>query len=244
MKNIIYIFFLLFVGISFSQDKNQLEKEKNEEEKDTLHFQIPNISSSDSLKFEPIFFDWNDSINMDRIRLDEIEIIAPFKFEDIKERNQYLILQRKTRKVWPYAVLAAERLEELRNRLDLIESNYDKKAYTQRVQRYMEGQFAKKLKKLTRSEGQILVKLLYRQTGETTYEILKDLRSGWRAFRYNITAGMFTISLKEEYNPLENKEDYFIEHILRRSFQMGYLDEENPNMEIDFSEALQKWEKN
>ncbi len=239
MKNIIYIFFLLFTGFNFAQQKNQdsLQNEKSKTKDSTV-----SSFSTDSLQFENFFFDWNDSINMDRIRLEEVEIIAPFKFDSQEERRAYLILERKTRKVWPYAVLAAERLEELRNRLDKIDSNYDKKAYTQRVQQYMEGQFAKKLKKLTRSEGQILVKLLYRQTGETTYEILRELRSGWRAFRYNITAGIFTISLKEEYNPLENKEDYFIEHILRRSFQMGYLDQQNPKIDIDFSEALQKWE--
>src|SRR5699024_6984444 len=156
--------------------------------------------------------------------LDKVVIISPFRFDNKKERRKYLILRYKTRKVWPYAVLAADRLNELQKRLKTLKTNREKAAYTRRVQRYMENEFKEQLKKLTHTEGLILVKLLYRQTGDSTFDVIRDLRSGFRAFRYNLTAGLFSISLKREYDPYEVKEDYVIEHILQWAFQHNQLE--------------------
>lgn len=173
--------------------------------------------------------------------LKKVVIISPFHFSDKNERRQYLILRYKTRKVWPYAVIAADRLNTLRQRLDSLDTKREKAAYTRRVQNYMEGEFKERLKKLTRSEGQILVKLLYRQTGDSTFDVIRDLRSGFRAFRYNLTAGLFSISLKKEYDPYEVKEDYVIEHILQWGFQHNQLKEQAPAIDIDYEILMEKW---
>ena len=87
----------------------------------------------------------------------------------------------------------------------------------------MEGEFSEQLKKLTRTEGRILIKLVHRQTGETMYELIKEYRSGWKAFWYNSTANMFRLSLKKEYNPGEDGLDFIVEDILQRSFNNGTL---------------------
>lgn len=240
MKNIFYISFFLFFGWSYGQI--QPDSLSSNEDQSVIQKEFQVFYLNDSTEWSNVFFDYSDSISMDRIRLAEVQIVAPFKFSNRDDRREYFILKRKTEKVWPYAKLASEHLEELRTRLETIDNKYDRKVYTQRVQNYMEEKFTKQLKNLTKTEGQILVKLLYRQTGETTYEVVQDLRNGWRAFRYNVTAGIFTISLKEEYNPLENKEDFFIEHILRRGFQLGTIDYQDPKIPVDFSTVLEKWE--
>lgn len=183
-----------------------------------------------------------DSVqNLQAIDLDEVVLVGRYKFKDRRERHQYLILKRKTFKVWPYAVLASDRLQALRDRLEKIESKSSKRHYTKIVQNYIENEFKQELKKLTKTEGQILVKLMYRQTGETTFDIVKDLKSGWRAFWYNTTASLFNISLKEKFSPAQVKEDYMIEHILRRAFQTGELDDHDPEIELDFAAALSRW---
>src|SRR5690606_26587870 len=105
-----------------------------------------------------------------------------------------------------------------------IEKKSHRKRYTKQVQNYIEGEFSDRLKKLTHSEGQILVKLIHRQTGRTAFDLVKELRTGWRAFWYNTTANLFEISLKEEYNPYQVKEDYLIEDILERSFRDNILE--------------------
>ncbi|WP_299779442.1 DUF4294 domain-containing protein [uncultured Formosa sp.] len=182
-----------------------------------------------------------DSIFKNSINLDEVFLLNKIEFTDRKEHIQYIILRRKTMKVYPYAKMASERLQELKLRLDKLDRNSDKKRYTKQVQHYLEDEFTAELKKLTRTEGQILVKLIHRQTGITTFDLIKNLRSGWRAFWFNNTARLFDISLKEEFDPIASKEDYFIEDILQRCFLNNRLERQNSVLDFDFYEAEHKW---
>ena len=182
-----------------------------------------------------------DSILKKVIDLDEVLILNKLNFKDRDERIKYLILKRKTLKVYPYAKLAADRLTELNERLALLHKKRDRKRYTKIIQRYIEEEFSAELKKLTRTEGQILVKLIHRQTGKTTFDLVKELRSGWRAFWYNNTAKLFDISLKKEFDPINEKEDFLIEDILERAFQSRQLERQKPAIEFDYYELAEKW---
>ena len=122
-----------------------------------------------------------------------------------------------------------------------MEKKRDRKQYAKVIQRYIEGEFSDELKKLTRTEGQILIKLIHRQTNRTTFELIKELRSGWRAFWFNNTASLFDLSLKKEYDPMHVKEDYLIEDILQRNFQSGRLERQKDALDLDFFELTDKW---
>lgn len=196
--------------------------------------------ASDTLEYE-YFIVEGDTMVRETIALDEVLVLGKLKFKSDLDRRKYLILRRKTRKVYPYAKLASERLLELQSRLDLIKTKRDRKKYTKIVQNYIEDQFSAELKKLTRTEGQILVKLIHRQTGETAYSLIKDLKSGWRAFWYNSTASLFDISLKEEYHPESNQEDFLIEDILQRSFQSKILEPQSSVLDFNFQDLTNKW---
>mgnify|MGYP000091342915 CR=1 FL=1 len=184
-----------------------------------------------------------DSIPHRSINLNEVLLLHKLKFESKADRKRYLILRRKTIKVYPYAKLAAERLKSLNERMNQIKKKSDQKKYAKMIQKYIEDEFSEELKKLTKTEGQILVKLIYRQTGETTFDLIKRLRSGWRAFWFNGTANLFNISLKEIYDPEHVKEDYLIEDVLQRNFQSGNLERQAPAIEFDFLELTAKWLK-
>jgi hypothetical protein len=184
-----------------------------------------------------------DSIPREFINLEEVVLLNKLKFTSKENRKRYLILRRKTRKVYPYAKLASERLTVMMERLKNVEKKRDKKKYTKRVQKFIEEEFTEKLKKFTRTEGQILAKLIDRQTGRTAFDLVKELRTGWKAFWYNTTANIFDISLKEEYNPYVNKEDYLIEDILERSFQENILERQAPAFPIDFLDLTVYWNK-
>ncbi|WP_010232288.1 DUF4294 domain-containing protein [Gillisia marina] len=218
-----YIFFLLLLN-AWSQT--------NVPEQDTIQ--------QDTTQRE-YFIVMGDTVVRETIDLDEVLILGKLKFGSDQARRRYLILRRKTRKVYPYAKLASERLLELESRLGQIKSKRDRKRYTKVVQNYIEDQFSAELKKLTRTEGQILVKLIHRQTGETAFKLIKDLKSGWRAFWYNSTASLFDISLKEEYHPESNQEDYLIEDILQRSFQSKILEPQPSVLDFNFHELTNKW---
>lgn len=184
-----------------------------------------------------------DTIPRQFIDLNEVYLLGDLKFDSNEEKRKYLILKRKTEKVYPYAHLAADRLYTLNLRLEKLENKRQRKVYTKRIQRYIEGEFTDELKKLTRSEGRILVKLIHRQTGMTTYNLVKEFRTGWRAFWYNTTASLYDISLKEEFNPQEVKEDFYIEDILQRAFQKGKLELQHPAFEIDYFQLVDYWEQ-
>lgn len=165
-----------------------------------------------------------DTITGQSIDLEEVVILPRLRLNTNEERRRYLILQRKTLKVYPYAKLAAERLETLNARMADVKSKRQRKKYTRMVQKFVENEFADKLKKFTITEGQILIKLIHRQTGETAFDLIKELRSGWRAFWYNNTAKLFDMSLKIPFDPEVEEEDFLIEDILQRQFDKGNLE--------------------
>ena len=183
-----------------------------------------------------------DTIPREYIGLEEVVLLNKLSFNNKVDRRRYLILRRKTRKVYPYAKLASERLLTMTSRLQTIKKKRQAKKYTKRIQKYIEQEFSEKLKKLTKTEGQILVKLIHRQTGTTAYDLVKELRTSWRAFWYNTTASLFDISLKQTYTPYNVEEDYLIEDILERSFQAEILQRQPPFFEIDFLELSSHWD--
>lgn len=182
-----------------------------------------------------------DSIPRTTIDLEEVMLLHKLKFDNKKSRIQYLILRRKTLKVYPYAKMAADRLDSLNTTLSTMTKEREKNRYTKKLQKYIEGEFSEELKKMTRTEGQILVKLIHRQTGKTTFDLVKELRTGWKAFWYNTTAKLFDISLKKEFDPVNVKEDYLIEDILQRSFQNGLLERQRSAIKFDFYDLTKKW---
>ena len=182
-----------------------------------------------------------DSVPKKLIELDEVLILNKLNFDSKEDKVKYLILKRKTIKVYPYAKLAADRLTALNDRLASLKKKSERKRYTKIIQNYIEEEFSAELKKLTRTEGQILVKLIHRQTGLTTFDLVKELRSGWRAFWYNNTARLFDISLKREFDPVNVKEDFLIEDILERAFQNRQLERQKPALDFDYYELAEKW---
>ncbi len=168
------------------------------------------------------------------IELDEVILLNKLKFKTTYDKNYYYWFRKKTLKAYPYAKLAAERLETLNARLEKIKSKRKKKKYIKTVQKYLEGEFTDQLKKMTRTEGRILIKLIHRQTGKTTFELIKDIRSGWKAFWYNNTAKLFKLSLKSEYNPETINEDFLIEDILQRAFVDDILEKQHSKLDFDY----------
>lgn len=176
------------------------------------------------------------------IQLSEVLIFGKERTFDSQEaQRKYLILQSRVKKVYPYARLAAERLEIMEKAMDTMPRRMQK-TYTKRMQRYIEQRFTDELKKLSRSQGRILVKLIHRQTGRTSFELVKELRNSWSAFWYNNTAWLYDISLKKPYNPWQDEEDFWIEDILQRAFYKGELQPQDPAYPIDYTELTKQWE--
>ncbi|WP_396168672.1 DUF4294 domain-containing protein [Flavobacterium sp.] len=182
-----------------------------------------------------------DSIKMDTILLSDVSF-SKVKM-DPEQKKQFLLLQNRVYKVYPFAKTASDRLSLLNKNMEVLQSNKEKKRYFKIVEDFINNEFKEKLKKLSHKQGQILVKLIYRQTGISTYNLIKDYKSGWKAFWSNNAARLFDINLKEIYEPLNNNEDYLIETILYRAFSNGRLQEQKAANPVEIDELNEHWEK-
>ena len=184
-----------------------------------------------------IFLNPGDTLE---VKFDEFMLLPKHKFKAPIDVRYYYWFRKKVYKAYPYAKLASERLDTLNARLDQIDSSSKRKKYLKLIQDYLEGEFSDQLKKMTRTEGRILIKLIHRQTGKTAFENIRELRSGWRAFWYNTTATVFKLSLKDEYQPALENEDYLIEDVLQRAFIEGKLERQPAKIVFDFAKIAAK----
>jgi hypothetical protein len=172
---------------------------------------------------QPIYIVEGDTLVNPYVDLNEVVVLPDLKFDNYNAYLVYYRLRKRTLKVYPYAKMASDRLLVLNERLAKIKGKRARKRYTKRVERYLEQEFEAELRRLSRTEGRILIKLIHRETGQTTHELIKKLRSGWRAFVYQTTAKFFDLNLKTPFNPAEVQEDAMIEGILLRAFAEGTL---------------------
>lgn len=175
------------------------------------------------------------------IELEEVIINKNQVKIDDEARKRFLILQRRVYKVYPYAKLASERLVQLNKGMAGLKTNKERKKYFKITEDYLNNEFEGQLKKLSRKDGQILVKLINRQTGKTTFTLIKTLKSGWKAFWANNTARVFDINLKTEYAPMNVYEDYLIETIIDRAFKSRRLTPQAAAKPIDVEEMAELW---
>lgn len=181
----------------------------------------------------------NDTIFKDTIQLEEI-VLYKGKI-DFESKKQFELLKNRVYRTYPYAKLASERLTALNRGMASLKTNKEKKKYFKIVEDYLNNEFEAQLKKLSRKQGQILIKLIHRQTGTTTYELVRTLKSGWTAFWSNTTAKMFDLNMKAQYSPYEVNEDYLIETILVRAFESRRLINQPPAKPINYDNLTDFW---
>ena len=148
------------------------------------------------------------------ISLPWVIIEAPMPFETRRQYEKWTKLKYNVKKVYPYAIVAAAKLKEMELTLDKLPNENARKAYAKKVEKELQEQFGEELKKLTVNQGKILIKLIDRETGETSYELVKDLRGSFSAFMWQSLARLFGSSLKTDYDP--QGEDRLIEAAIKQ----------------------------
>lgn len=162
-------------------------------------------------------------IGHDTIFISDLPEVEILEFKSKEDRSSYFILKRRVLKVYPYALLAKGKLNEINLALDTIPKRRKKKRYTKEVTKWVKEEYTDRLKSLTMSEGKILVKLIYRETHTTSYEIVKSYRGRFNAFFWQTMARLWDNNLKLKYDPVNVKEDMLIEHILLQAKIEGVL---------------------
>jgi hypothetical protein len=136
--------------------------------------------------------------------------------KDSNYQKKYNRLVYNVKKVLPYAKMASFRFQLMEQNLQVLPTEKARKEYLKRTEKAVKNQFMDDLKGLTRSQGRILIKLIYRETGKTTYELLQTYRGDLTAVYWQGLAKVFDANLKEEYDPTE---DWQIEQIIK---QLGF----------------------
>ncbi len=136
----------------------------------------------------------------------------PPKFKSKKESRKYRRLKRYVKKVYPYALLASQKINECNK--EIIANPEVKKSAMKKVEKALKDKYGPELKKLTMSQGKILLLLIDRQTGNTAFALVKELRGGFSASMYQGVARLFGSSLKVNYQP--KGKDWMIEDIVKK----------------------------
>jgi len=141
-----------------------------------------------------------------------VVIFPPIRIETRQDAKRFSRLIYNIKKVYPYAKLAGQRLKYYKSILDTIPTEKARKLFIKKAQKELENQFGDEIKDLTYSQGKILIKLIYRETGNSTFDIVKELRGGFTAFIWQALAKIFGYDLKSNYDPAGS--DQTIEQIV------------------------------
>ena len=168
-----------------------------------------NIAKNDTIIVQAVVVD-GDTIPFAYLPM--VNIYSQRIFKSKRAQVKYTKLRRDVIKVWPYAKLAGEKFKQLEKELSMTNDKRVQKALVDKTEKEIMVKFEAELKKLTVTQGRILIKLIDRQTGNTSYRVLQDLKGNLNAFFWQSLARLFGSNLKSHYDP--NGEDAEIEKIV------------------------------
>ena len=135
--------------------------------------------------------------------LPELYVYPPLKFKSEKQRRAYNRLVYNVKKVLPIAQQVNGLIAETYETLEMLPTKKEKQAHISRVERDIKAQYTPQMKKLTYSQGKLLIKLVDRECNQSSYEIVQAFLGPARAAFYQVFAWTFRASLKKEYHPEE-----------------------------------------
>lgn len=160
--------------------------------------------SQDSLKVGkyrlPVIIDGDDTIPV--VNLPTVTVVDFSDPEVLKNLQAYYRLRFNVIKVYPYAKLASVKLNEMNEHVATLKSNKEKRQYIRSAEKQLKEDFETQIKNLSINQGNVLIKLINRETGNTSFELIKELRGSFNAFFAQGIAKVFGHDLKDTYDPL------------------------------------------
>lgn len=135
------------------------------------------------------------------IQLRTVYIFSPLKFKNEKERQEYYRLIRNVKKVYPISRKVNQAIIETYEYLQTLPTKKERQKHIKRVEKGLKEQYTPLMKKLSFAQGKLLIKLIDRQSNQTSYELVKAFMGPFKAGFYQTFAALFGASLKKEYDP-------------------------------------------
>ncbi|MCM1517554.1 MAG: DUF4294 domain-containing protein [Pseudoflavonifractor sp.] len=145
--------------------------------------------------------------------LNEIKVFPPLKFKNKKQEQFYWRTVRDVKKTLPYAKLICETLIETYEYIETFPTQKEREAHLSAMEKAVFDQYKPVLKKFTKSQAKMLIKLINRETNQTSYSILKAFLGSFRASFWQTFGKLFGVNLKSGWNPDKNDEDAIIERV-------------------------------
>ena len=196
MRHLLAILTLLFVAVVASGQK------------DTLKARTDSLPGREYLlqKVE------RNGVTLPEIAIKEVTIVAQPRKARTSEYRRYERLVYNIKKVYPYALLVRDKLGSVNAELEKIQGDKQRRAYLKNVEKDIFGKYEGDMRQLTITQGRLLIKLIDRETRNTSYELIRDYRGKITAFFWQGIARIFGTNLKDEYDPYG--EDALIEIII------------------------------
>lgn len=155
-----------------------------------------------------------DGDTIPQMLLNEVTVMEPWRFKNKREEAQYSRLVRNIKITLPYARMAAAKLQVINDNLAKLPTDKKRREYLKKAEKELFNEFEAPLRKLTFSQGKLLIKLIDRETGDTSYNLIREYKGGVSALFWQGIARIFGANLKDQYIPSDRVEDRMIEHII------------------------------
>lgn len=204
MKTILCIIFsILFTLPVMSQKAKKVNPEDRKVDMDNPTF-VPMVRVSKVLEGE-------DSIQY--VEMNNVYVYGPLEFKNDRQRQAYNRLVYNVKKTLPIAKEVNMVVMETYEYLQGLPNKKARDEHLKLVEKGLKEQYTPRLKKLTFSQGKLLIKLIYRETNSSSYQLVQAFFGNTKAVFYQTFAWMFGASLKKDYEP--NGKDRLTERVVR-----------------------------
>lgn len=171
--------------------------------------QSKEVASSTGVRYPAVIVDGD---TMPHIRLPAVTVYPRRVLSNNRSSREYIAMAKKVLKVYPYARLAVKVLKEINDTILIMDKTSAQKKYVKAYEKALLAEYKAELVKMRVSEGRVLIKLIDRETGETSYNLIETMRGKSSAFFWQALARLFGETLKVNYQP--TGEDRMIEEIV------------------------------
>lgn len=200
--------------IDFAKDKN------NNQTTEDSDVQTINDTLSNGAVVQMLIID-GDTSYMYNMNTFAVVDLKPYG-DEAKDR-MFRKLRYHVKKVYPYAKIAADKLTMYNDQLATVKSERKRRKLMKLREKALKEEFEDVIKKMSKTSGRVLIKLIDRETGQSTYEIIKEMRGGFKAWTYQGLGKLYGADLKQRYNPKKNAEDEMIERVVQSLKAEGAL---------------------
>lgn len=154
--------------------------------------------------------------------LADMVVYPPLHFKNQKQKQEYDRLMRNVKITLPYAKLIAETLVETYEYIETLPTKKDREEYLKRMEKEIYEQYKPTFKKFSRTQAKILIKLIQRETNQSSYDIVKAFMGSLRAAFWQGFGKLMGVSLKSSFNPAKDATDARIDRIATQ-VELGLL---------------------